>query len=290
METDKSLEETLKAARIVETSRQHLQSITSNGARTTDTVDSVGKRNSKMQRNNASKQMSKERKATGKPCTKCGTEHIPKRCPAYGKQCHKCKQMNHFAKMCRKQNRDSKKPVNCVIEHEDQDKDLAEDQSGKLAQDEQLDDFESFFIESLEAGEKDWVETVNFGNLQVRFKLDSGAQCNVLSKSLYDKITTKPLEPTKVRLESYSKTFIKPMGQCSLTVENRGKKHSLCFQEVSGNYTPLLGRVICKEMGLIQRVNYVNIEALMKDYADVYSGIGCMPGEYHITVDPNFLL
>ena len=289
METDKSLEDTLKSARIVETSRQHLQSITSNGAKSTDTVeavDLVGQRNPKTQRNKASNQKNKERKSIGKPCSKCGTEHIPMRCPAYGKQCHKCKQVNHFAKMCQKKIRDSKKPVDSVVEHEGQDKDLEENQDVE-SEEVCVDEFESFFIGSLEAGQKDWTETVNFGNLQVKFKLDSGAQCNVLPKSLYDKISSESLDSTTVKLESYSKTFIRPIGQCSLTGENRGKKHRLCFQVVNGDYTPLLGRVTCEEMGLIQRVNYVNIETLMKDYADVYSGLGCLPGEYHITVDPD---
>ena len=40
------------------------------------------------------------------------------------------------------------------------------------------------------AEDKDWVETVNFGSIQEVFKLDNGAQYNVLAKVAYDKIIT----------------------------------------------------------------------------------------------------
>ena len=55
------------------------------------------------------------------------------------------------------------------------------------------------FIGAVNADEKDWVETVNFGSIQEVFKLDNGAQCNVLPKVAYDKITSKPLQPYLAR-------------------------------------------------------------------------------------------
>lgn len=33
-------------------------------------------------------------------CSFCGSSHISGRCPAYGKDCAKCKKKNHFAKVC----------------------------------------------------------------------------------------------------------------------------------------------------------------------------------------------
>lgn len=34
-------------------------------------------------------------------CTRCGTEHNRNRCPAWGVQCNKCKQLNHFTNNCK---------------------------------------------------------------------------------------------------------------------------------------------------------------------------------------------
>ena len=41
---------------------------------------------------------------------------------------------------------------------------------------------------------KDWVETFSFGNVEELYKLETGAQCSVLPRASYDKITTKPLQ------------------------------------------------------------------------------------------------
>lgn len=59
------------------------------------------------------------------------------------------------------------------------------------------------FIGAVNVGDQDWLETVGFGNIKEVFKLDSGAQCNVLPKTVYEKITTKPLQSSSARLESY---------------------------------------------------------------------------------------
>ena len=37
----------------------------------------------------------------GKICGKCGTSHLPRECPAWGKKCHKCGNKNHFSTQCR---------------------------------------------------------------------------------------------------------------------------------------------------------------------------------------------
>ena len=73
-------------------------------------------------------------------------------------------------------------------------------------------DYETMFIGAVNSGDQDWVKTVDFGNVKEVFKLDTGAQCNVLPKTVYDKITTMPLLPSSARLESNSKTCIKPWG------------------------------------------------------------------------------
>ena len=34
-------------------------------------------------------------------CANCGNKHPKQKCPAFGRQCNKCKKFNHYAKMCR---------------------------------------------------------------------------------------------------------------------------------------------------------------------------------------------
>ncbi|KAL9987237.1 hypothetical protein ACROYT_G001509 [Oculina patagonica] len=59
---------------------------------------------------------------TKKPfnCRRCGKVHQPPmKCPAYGQVCHKCKQRNHYSKMCQSKPRYSSKQVkeSKIIEH-----------------------------------------------------------------------------------------------------------------------------------------------------------------------------
>ena len=42
----------------------------------------------------------RERSSSGvKKCYRCGRNHPPRRCPAWGKTCEKCRGSNHFAEM-----------------------------------------------------------------------------------------------------------------------------------------------------------------------------------------------
>ncbi|XP_063955561.1 uncharacterized protein K02A2.6-like [Lytechinus pictus] len=45
---------------------------------------------------------------TRKTCPKCGNKHPPRKCPAYGKECHTCKKKTHFSSMCRDRDRDDR--------------------------------------------------------------------------------------------------------------------------------------------------------------------------------------
>ena len=76
---------------------------------------------------------------------------------------------------------------------------------------------------------KDWTETVDFGNVKIAFKLDTGAQCNVLPKTIYDQITSEPLNPSNARLETCAKTHIRPVGKCDFICKIRGKKYNVPF-------------------------------------------------------------
>ena len=50
---------------------------------------------------------------------------------------------------------------------------------------------------------------------------------------------------------------------------------------------PLLGRSSCKNMGLIQGINAIESGSDLDEFSEVFQGIGCLPGKYHISVDPS---
>ena len=203
----------------------------------------------------------------GTPCGNCGIRHAPASCPAAGRSCHNCRKMNHFSRMCRGAEGQKKKLLNTLDDCDS--------------------DAEVMVIGAISAENKDWVETFSFGNVQELFKLDTRAQCNVLHEAAYKKITTKPLQASSAKLESYTKTRIKPVAKSELPCWVRGEKYQVCFQVVNGNYVPLLGRETCGKMHLIQRINAVKDNSILDEYPEVFQGLGCLPGKYHININPS---
>ena len=117
------------------------------------------------------------RPKTVRVCQRCGGKCTNKqKCPAIGKVCNKCKKPNHFAVMCRasisfKRN----KQINEI----DTDSDI---------------DFDELYVGTLNMNNNDsdsFIEYLNIGNQNVCFQLDTGAKCNVLAKSDFEKLKIK---------------------------------------------------------------------------------------------------
>ena len=105
----------------------------------------------------------------GQRCKKCGTQHGYGQCPAYRKQCAKCKTFNHFAVMCRSKGRSYNRYYN-----RNQNVHVVED-----VQTESSSSDENSFVFSINgnSGNKnEWVKPFCVNNAVVPFKLDTGAQ------------------------------------------------------------------------------------------------------------------
>jgi len=78
--------------------------------------------------------------------------------------------------------------------------------------------------------ERSWWETVLINNTQVRCKLDSGAEGNVMSAGTFNELkgSTK-LRPTKVRLFDFANRKSNPLGVAMLTVRHKDRQHQLDF-------------------------------------------------------------
>ncbi|GBN61738.1 Transposon Ty3-G Gag-Pol polyprotein [Araneus ventricosus] len=99
-------------------------------------------------------------------CWKCNRKHVKGKCPAYGKRCHSCNNLNHFSVVCRF------KDV----------KDLVVDES---------EDNGDYYVNSINVHHivkciesastlKEWNKTLIIEGQPMTFKLDTGAEVNVL--------------------------------------------------------------------------------------------------------------
>ena len=107
-------------------------------------------------------------------CTYCGGwHHARQKCPAAGVQCHKCGRRNHFARVCRSGTQSSRQKVHEI-----------HDEQGDSSEEELL-------VAAIEDGppRKDWSATVTINAHHVTFKIDTGAQCNVMSYATFSRIS-----------------------------------------------------------------------------------------------------
>ncbi|UYV69844.1 K02A2.6-like, partial [Cordylochernes scorpioides] len=186
-------------------------------------------------------------------CTRCGAKHEINKCPAYGKVCDKCKKANHFSKLCKTAKRE--RVVNLVEDTEVE-----------------SDEFSLSINEIKTRNGQEWLERVTFkGNQTVNFKLDTGAQCNVIPLTLSKKLKLKINSSIVRKLLTYSGESIRVMGETNVTCTIKSKAVVLRFIISEKGITPILGRDACSQLGLIYRVDEVCPEM---EFEELFKGIG----------------
>ena len=140
-----------------------------------------------------------------------------------------------------------------------------------------------------------WFSNLLVGGTPIKFKLVTGAEANVLPLSVNAKLADKsPLSETSVVLSSYGDFKVKPEGTLNLNCEARGLTANLPFfvaaVESPPPPPPILGLSACQKLNLVRRVESVGQvpltkEGVVEEFPDVFTGLGCMAGSYHIEMD-----
>ena len=184
-------------------------------------------------------------------CVFCTYQHQRGKCPAWNQECIACGLQGHFAKStkCRKNKTNARSGQRQV--HDIQQ--TLQDSDDECASDDFL--ITEVKIDSAELIDTDWYETLSIGSTQVKFKLDTGAQTDLLPTNVFMSMhECNELQPSSIKLKSYSGHVIKPDGQATLRVKDRcGKLHDINFQIVERG-VPILGKSSCVSLGLIKRV------------------------------------
>ena len=95
-------------------------------------------------------------------------------------------------------------------------------------------------------------------NMIVKFLMDSGAQCNVISKRDYESCTNRnqrTLKKTNIRLKTYGGFSINPLGETWLHCNRNGNKKKLKFLVVNNECSPILGVDACQQMKFIKFID-----------------------------------
>ncbi|XP_030031283.2 uncharacterized protein K02A2.6 [Manduca sexta] len=207
-----------------------------------------------------------------KQCQRCGKLHDKRNCPAYNKICLKCNKIGHFAKQCQSGRHIKQLYTNYKTNH-------------NLITETKLN---SVCINNVSASNRDWSENVYFVDLNknLEFKLDTGAQCNVLPKNLCYKIGICTFEKSNLQLSNYNGDPIPTLGQVSLKCKIGKENQFITFQVCHGKLLPILGLDTIDKFKLIKRIpsslnkNNTQIQkidskdTMLEKYKDVFEGLG----------------
>ncbi|KAK7102680.1 hypothetical protein V1264_020867 [Littorina saxatilis] len=181
----------------------------------------------------------------GQECGKCGRDH-PKdgQCPARGQQCRRCKRKGHFARMCR-----SVREVE--TEHEE----------------------DEFFVDSVIAdNSKPWTTVLKIKDIEVQFKIDTGADLTIINEKTFDRFKNKPkLSATRVQLSS-PEGRLSTKGEFFAKTNLKGQTFNfrvIVVRNSLGNN--LLSRNAAEKMGLVKRLEEI--------HADVFGKTGLLKTE-----------
>ena len=209
-------------------------------------------------------------------CQYCNRKHAKRACPAFGKTCGYCQKVGHFVEVCRTKKRDEKNLH--LIEESQADDNQSESSANDLTV---LNIYSAPQIHNHH--QNNWTVSLKINQQLGNFKIDSGADCNVMSMNLFNtlKLQTKDIIKSKSRLKVYNGSKIHPIGKISVTVEYRAKYSVAEFLVVEQNLPNILGLPSCLDLGLIQRVYATEQENIEDKYKEVFNGLGDISGIQH---------
>lgn len=216
-------------------------------------------------------------------CKRCGSKHVKKSCPAFGKQCLMCQGTGHFAKCCFKK---KKKEADAEVNVKNENRKAKKAAAVMKCEEEDSSDAEvDLHLHAVGADDDDddgdWFEEATIANMKMKFKLDCGAQCNVLPLKVAKKISNQ-LQKSKTKyIVSYNGEKTKVEGDLTVTGVVNKRKTDLTFKVVDLDVVPILGKKTCVDMQMIQRVNAIS----SRD--DIFQGLGCFKNfEYELDLKP----
>nr|CAI5846562.1 unnamed protein product [Callosobruchus analis] len=228
-----------------------------------------------------------------KNCKKCGkNEHSINKCPAYGKICSYCKNLNHFAAVCNKKKNANvnKKKVSEVSEtvHEIHPVESVKDSCfhvGSITES----------VMEVNADNRQWHTVLTINNKKVTVKIDTGAMVNIIPLKIFKCLGLPEhiIAKNDVTLNSYTGDKLEVLGFCNIKCENKNKLYTLKFYVVNSNTESILGLESSVMLGLIMKIDNVKCQNaqeysdLVKEYKDLFTGTGCLGEPYHISIDEN---
>lgn len=176
-------------------------------------------------------------------CGRCDLQPAPKSCPAYDAVCRSCKKKGHYSRCCQTRTR----AANELVDADNQDN--------------------QYFVDAIDAHtgpvnaidkSQPWYTTVYINEEPFRFKLDTGADVTVMTKSEYNRFIVKPkLFKSDVTLVSVNSN-VKVFGFCMLDIKYKSNYYNLKVY-VADCHTNLLSRSAATNLSMLKRLEALGV-------------------------------
>lgn len=213
-------------------------------------------------------------------CKRCGTTHGPRNCPAYGKECNGCHRIGHFKRCCR-----------TLRAHTVRDNELETMSEENFS----IDDLKIEEVDNQKTvsnnGTETWYKDLTVDSVKVKFKIDTGANVNVLPLYYIDKNKQKEIKQSKIKLYAFGGTSIDALGKiqlkCKIINKNEHLDTEVTFVVIKEKLTPILSLKTSVELGLVKRIDVIKTNnaneisskknMFYEKNKDIFTGLGCFP-------------
>lgn len=245
--------------------------------------------------------------AIRRSCYNCGQMFNGKHrrfCPAVNIKCNACGKTGHFARFCKQSQEKEKEGERAPAQQRPS--------AGKVIHTVNWCDSGMNYTNSQYTGNEKrnycrvsnvrsridrlrWKKRFIIQDWPIEFKIDTGADVNCIPIGFVRKINAVISENTDCDVIDYSSNSINVHGQVSLRCfDAEHKVNKQCtFLVVDDCFEPILGLESSVSLGLIKRVNAVmnacpaGQSEFLKENADLFDGIGQIPGRCSIVLKPN---
>ena len=194
-------------------------------------------------------------------CTRCGRSHAARPCSALGKTCYACKGIDHVSAMCRtKKTKAHVQPVDEeVFSVGPVAEGMHEMQTNSNSDSKVESKLKQFHVGSIEGIGASWQQSLPTNGRMVQYKLDTGAQVNILPYNIYQQLSPRTTQhEVSAKLFAYGTVDpISVKGQCICNIGlQHGGSRQLRFYvlEAGIQAVPLLGLQACDQLSLVSRV------------------------------------
>ena len=202
-------------------------------------------------------------------CKYCGKQHLPKQCPAFGQTCIKCGKKNHWANCCNAriigENQTTEDYVTEAVTEVAKKTMKAEVQSAvkKIRnKEEQVNQQKKQQIDSMTRGydaqKKEATLVMKMNDKNVRIKLDTGAEVNVMPSRVFSQIADREdIEQNNVKLKGYGGSAIPVIGGSFIRCAYNNIYEDVTFYIVESLRKTALGLESCQDFKLFRIMDQI---------------------------------